>query len=160
MGEGLVEAADSNNANGGPASASAAAAAAVTGPTSADGGSRNEEAAAEGEAPASATATLPPGEDRWTMNDGAADLAERGVELEMGGAGLPPSSTPFLLGRGGGRRRGRKRNRQEDWTEEAETEVSASLGAVYLVVSSRCHHGVAAARSALPAHWPRAFPLS
>lgn len=139
MEEGLVEAEDSSNGSGVPVTTAVAAtpAVATAGPASADGGSRNEEAnapaAAESGAPASAAVVLSPGEDRWAMNDGAADLAERGVELEMGGAGLPSSSSlspPFLLGAGGGgaggRRRGRKRNRQE-WTGEAEAEVGAAL---------------------------------
>ena len=121
-----------------PPPPAAVAATATAEPISVDNGSRNGDAdapaaaAEDGDsAPATAVA-LPPGEGRWTMNDGAADLAERGVELEMGGARLPaPSSSPFLLGEGAGgrrsRRRGRKRNRQEEWTEASKAEVSAGL---------------------------------
>lgn len=144
--EGVLEAADNGDGGGGapattvaPPAPAAAKAAALAGATPADDGSRSEQAdapaTAEGGAPASVTAVVPPGEDRWAMNDGAADLTERGVELEMGGAGLPSpssssSSPPFLLGAEGGggrsRRRGRKRNRQE-WTEEAKAEVGVGL---------------------------------
>eukprot|EP00752_Nemacystus_decipiens_P005355 g4856.t1 len=136
--EGLAEGTDKMNGVGGHATTSAPspAATATAEPTPVDNGGTNggteAPAAGEGGAQATAAALLPPGEDRWVLDDGAVDLAERGVELEMGGAGLPPplsslpSSPPFLLGTGGGggggRRRGRKRNRQEEWTEEAEEE--------------------------------------
>lgn len=90
------------------------------------------EASAAASTAVAATAVVPrdPGDDRWGMNDGTADLAERGVELEDGGAGLylpPPPDWPpgvsLLPGGGKGGRRGRKRNRQAR-AEKEEVEVS------------------------------------
>lgn len=69
-----------------------------------------------------------PGEDRWGMDDGAADLAERGVELEKGFGGtgpylpLPSSSASFSPSGSGGGRRGRKRSRQA-LSEKEQAEV-------------------------------------
>eukprot|EP00903_Cladosiphon_okamuranus_P016992 g15661.t1 len=111
--EGLA-AEGTDNVNGSAVPSTAAAppppATATAQPTSTFNGSRsgvaNTRAAAErgDPAPRAAGAALPPGEDRWTMSDGAADLAERGVELEMDGAGLPAPlsslSPPFFLGAG------------------------------------------------------------
>lgn len=124
----------------------AAAPSTVAGPKSPGGNNKGEqrdtsrdtskvsqaEASAAASTAVAATAVVPrdPGDDRWGMNDGAADLAERGVELEGGGAGLylpPPLDWPpgvsLLPGGARGGRRGRKRNRQAR-AEKEEVEVS------------------------------------
>lgn len=76
--------------------------------------------------------------DRWDMNDGAADLAEHGIE--MVGAGLYlPSPSPGMVEDGGRRRGGgggdRERN-QDMWAEEHQEEVKEGLlvhSLIYLI---------------------------
>ncbi|CAM9575627.1 unnamed protein product [Ectocarpus sp. 12 AP-2014] len=162
--EGLVQVADGGNHNSGtlaptPGVAAAAPGAAgapstVAGPKSPGGNNKGErrdsakvsqaEALATASTAVAATAVVPrdPGDDRWGMNDGAADLAERGVELEGGGAGLylpPPPDWPpgasLLPGGAKGGRRGRKRNRQasaekeevEQWLEMVSKRVRSKV---------------------------------
>lgn len=67
--------------------------------------------------------------DRWDMNDGAAELAQHGIE--MVGAGLYlPSPSPGMVDDGGRRRGGgggdRERNR-DMWAEEHQEEVKEGL---------------------------------
>ncbi|CAM9844093.1 unnamed protein product [Ectocarpus fasciculatus] len=165
--EGLVQVADDGNRNSGTVAltpgiaAAAPGAAAVTstvaGPASPGGNNKGEQrdstakvSQAEVSDAAStavlATAVVPrePSDDRWGMNDGAADLAERGVELEGGGAGLylpplppewPPADASLLPGGAKGGRRGRKRNRQarakeeevEQWLEMVSKRVRSTV---------------------------------
>ncbi|CAB1101047.1 unnamed protein product [Ectocarpus sp. CCAP 1310/34] len=145
--EGLVQVADGGNHNSGTlaltpgiaaaAPGAAAAPSTVAGPESPGGNNKGEErdsakvsqadALAAASTAVAATAVVPrdPGDDRWGMNDGAADLAERGVELEGGGAGLylppppdwPPDASLLPDGAKGGRRR-RKRDRQASAEKE------------------------------------------
>ncbi|CAM9933789.1 unnamed protein product [Scytosiphon promiscuus] len=109
------------------------AAAASSSPARGSGGEEETEAAlraGEGSSPTSAavaTGLSSAEEDRWGMDDGAADLAERGVELENGFGGegpylpMPSSSASPLLSGGDGGRRGRKRSRQA-WGAKDQTE--------------------------------------
>lgn len=62
--------------------------------------------------------------NRWDLNDGAADLAERGIELVGAGLCVPLSSSM----RDGGGRRGHKRRRQTTANDKEEAEVSLVCG--------------------------------
>jgi len=147
-----VDGVGDSNYSGAPSALGAATAASVAaGPSpAADGGRKAHEGGEEdattpraseasssssGAAAAARTGvSTPAGEDRWGMDDGASDLAEHGVELEMvrGGGGfylpLPSSSASVLVDPRGGRgKQNRKRGRQQEWAEEARAEAEAEV---------------------------------
>ena len=64
-------------------------------------------------------------DDRWILNDGSSDLAERGLQIVGAGLYMPTASTVSAANVTGSES-GSKRSRQT-WTGEQEAEVSAKV---------------------------------